>query len=65
MAQGMDAKNKKDEGKVRLNMWITRRQHEELRELASFDGRTVSDLIRQVLGSFLRDKDGETYNRSK
>ncbi len=41
--------------KVRLNLWITRRQHDELNMLAEYEGRSVSDIVRQVLGIHLRD----------
>lgn len=41
--------------KVRLSMWLTIRQHSELKEIAAYEGRTVSDLIRQLVGIFLRD----------
>lgn len=41
--------------KVRLSMWITGRQHAELKELASYEGRTVSDIIRQLVSIYLRD----------
>jgi len=43
-------------GKVRLSMWLTKRQHSELKELAMYDGRTVSDIIRQLVGMHLRDE---------
>lgn len=41
--------------KIRLSMWLNRRQHEELKELAEYEGRTVSDIIRQLVSSHLRD----------
>lgn len=31
------------------------RQHAELKELAKYDGRTVSDIVRQLVGIYLRD----------
>ena len=42
--------------KVRLSMWLTKRQHSELKELAEYEGRTVSDIIRQLVGIHLRDE---------
>lgn len=41
--------------KVRLNMWLTGRQHSELKSLAQYEGRTVSDIIRQLISIHLRD----------
>lgn len=41
--------------KVRLNLWINRMQYNELKMLADYEGRTVSDIVRQVLNSHLRD----------
>lgn len=41
--------------KMRLSMWLTKRQHSELKELAAYEGRTVSDIIRQLVGIHLRD----------
>jgi hypothetical protein len=35
-------------GRKRLNMWLAQRHHDELQGLASYDGRSVSDLIRQA-----------------
>lgn len=41
--------------KVRLSMWLTSRQHSELKRIAQYEGRTVSDIIRQLVGIHLRD----------
>lgn len=48
---GQDSGN----GKVRLNLWINRRQYNDLKMLADFEGRSVSDIVRQVISSHLRD----------
>lgn len=54
-----DAQNGKDEqegaDKVRLNLWLTRGVHDELRMLAGLEGRSVSDIVRQVLNEHLRN----------
>jgi hypothetical protein len=39
----------------RLQLRIPMSHYRELKMLADYDGRTVTDLIRQLVGSFLRD----------
>ena len=46
--------------KVRLSMWLTSRQHSELKQLAEYEGRTVSDIIRQLISIHLRDNNQQT-----
>lgn len=41
--------------KVRLNLWLNPRQYDELKMLARYEGRSVSDIVRQVLSAHLRD----------
>ena len=41
--------------KVRLNLWMVRGQYDELKMLAEYEGRTVSDIVRQLVGIHLRD----------
>lgn len=52
-----DAQNGQDpqEDKVRLNLWLNPRQYDELKMLARYEGRSVSDIVRQVLSAHLRD----------
>jgi len=54
-----DGKDSGGPEKVRLSMWLTRRQHAELKMLAEYDGRTVSDIIRQLVSIHLNDPDNE------
>lgn len=56
MVQNMIERERRDAGMVRLNLWIKKRHHEELKHLSDLDGRSVSDLVRQIVGSFLRDR---------
>jgi hypothetical protein len=42
---------------VRVSMRLRRRQYEELKMLAGYEGRTATDVIRQLLSIFLRDHD--------
>ena len=59
-----DKETQKDASqKVRLSMWLSKRQHDELKQLAEYEGRTVSDLIRQLVGSFLRDNNEKMFQR--
>ena len=53
--QGNRGPDAADNGKVRLSMWLTSRQHRELKSLAEYEGRTVSDIIRQLISIHLRD----------
>lgn len=46
-----------DEKKVRLNMWLKSTTYTELKMLSEFEGRTVSDIVRQVIGVYLRDNE--------
>jgi hypothetical protein len=48
----------------RLQLRIPMSHYKELKMLAEYDGRTVTDLIRQVLGSFLRDTGQGTETES-
>jgi hypothetical protein len=48
----------------RLQLRIPMSHYKELKMLAEYDGRTVTDLIRQVLGSFLRDTGQSTETES-
>lgn len=46
----------KEKGKnTRLNMWMNTSHYEELKMLAEFEGRTVSDIVRQLVNIYLRD----------
>jgi hypothetical protein len=50
-------KSGKDCKKRKLQMFIVERQWDELKELADYEGRTVSDLVRQILAEFLKDSE--------
>jgi predicted DNA-binding protein len=41
--------------KVRVNMLLPKHQHAKLKKLAGYEGRTVSDMIRQLIAVHLRD----------
>lgn len=60
----MDEDVKSGNGKSRMNLWMKTRQYEELKMLAEFEGRSVSDIVRQLVGGFLRDN-SETIKESK
>lgn len=53
----MEAIEEFDEKKVRLNMWLKSTTYNELKMLSEFEGRTVSDIVRQVIGVYLRDNE--------
>jgi len=53
-----------EDDKARLNLWMKRRQYEELQQLAEYEGRTVSDVVRQLVNGFLRDN-SDTVDKSK
>jgi len=59
-----EEKAKIDNDKARLNLWMKRRQYDELKMLAEFEGRTVSDIVRQVVSAYLRDN-SETVTKSQ
>lgn len=42
------------EGKVRISIWMPRGQHAKLKKIGEHEGRSVTDLIRQQVGDFLR-----------
>ncbi len=44
-------------GFVRYNFYIDKSHLDELKMLASFEDRSVSDLIRETISNFLIDKD--------
>jgi predicted DNA-binding protein len=47
-------------GMVRVHLRIAKRQHDELKHLAELDGRTVTDICRQIISVHLRDvKEGQ------
>ena len=47
-------------GMVRVHLRIARRQHDELKHLAELEGRTVTDICRQIINAHLRDvKEGQ------
>jgi predicted DNA-binding protein len=47
-------------GMVRVHLRIARRQHDELKHLAELEGRTVTDICRQIISAHLRDvKEGQ------
>jgi len=54
MGQDQEVKSNRN-SKVRVNMWLPRHQHDELKQLAEYEGRSVSDIIRQLIASYLRD----------
>ena len=47
--------NGRGNGKVRMNLWMNSGQYDELKMLAEYEGRTVSDIVRQLVGIHLRD----------
>ena len=47
--------NGRGKDKVRMNLWMNRGQYDELKMLAEYEGRTVSDIVRQLVGIHLRD----------
>lgn len=42
--------------KKRLHMHMLKSHFEELDYLAGLEGRTVSDIVRQIIAAFLRDE---------
>lgn len=48
------------EDTVRFNMLMKRTHYEELQELAGYEGRSVADLIRQMVADALRDREEST-----
>jgi len=42
---------------VRFNMLIKRSHYEELQELAGYEGRSVADIVRQMVAETLRDRE--------
>ena len=44
-----------DEKAHRMSIRIVLPQYKKLKKIADHDGRTVSDVIRQLIGQFLRD----------
>jgi len=59
---GNKAKRKKS---TRLNMWMDASHYDELKMLAEFEGRTVSDIVRQVINIYLRDNSESIQNHKK
>jgi hypothetical protein len=46
---------KSQTGMARVHLRLAQRQYDELKMLADFEGRSVSDIIRQVISAHLRD----------
>lgn len=44
-----------DEKTHRMSIRIVKTQYGKLKRIADHEGRTVSDMIRQLIGQFLRD----------
>jgi len=42
--------------KKRLNIWMREDYHDELAELAKYEDRTVSDIVRQLVVELLNNK---------
>lgn len=40
--------------KVRLSMWMVLRQHTRLKQIAREQGRSISDIVRQLVGEYLQ-----------
>ena len=53
--------NNSDKVKMRFNMWLIHEKYKELKDLASRQGRSMSDIIRQLINEFL-EKDKEQGN---
>lgn len=49
---GQDAQDKK----VRISIWMPKIQHTKLKMVGEREGRSVTDLIRQQVGDFLRSR---------
>lgn len=50
---------------TRLNMWMNTSHYQELKMLAEFEGRTVSDIVRQVINIYLRDNSESIQSHKK
>ncbi len=46
----------KGQEKKRLHIQMLQSHYDELDHLAKLEGRTVSDVVRQIIASFLRDE---------
>jgi hypothetical protein len=40
--------------KVRLSMWMVFNQHTRLKQIAREQGRSISDIVRQLVGEYLQ-----------
>lgn len=66
MAVSQDDENSGGRKKsTRLNMWMDTSHYEELNMLAEFEGRTVSDIIRQLVNIHLRDNSESIQNHQE
>lgn len=46
-----------------FNLWLRKSHYAELQELASHEGRSVADIIRQLIAEFLRDDSDQPPKR--
>ena len=54
----MEVKNTESTNdRVRLNVWIHSRHHSDLKKLAEYEGRSISDLVKQAIISHLKDSE--------
>jgi len=44
------------DGKVRVSIWLPKGQHGKLKAISEIEGRSITDLIRQGVGEFLRPR---------
>jgi len=54
-----------DEPTVRINVIIKATHNEQLKELAAFEGRSVADLIREIVDTFLDKKNEDLDKRAE
>lgn len=54
------ARDDVQEGKVRVSIWLPKGQHGKLKAISEVEGRSITDLIRQQVGDFLRPRFPDT-----
>jgi len=65
VVDGDDGGNTGRNKSTRLNMWMDSSHYKELKMLAGFEGRTVSDIVRQVVNIYLRDNSESIQKHKK